>query len=177
MTWPLPCLQLHLHAFLLPPGCPTPPPCPCSCHLLLLLLPPWIPLSWLIGRHISEILYKKPLLRRPLQASVHSQASEGKSHTDKCPICVLQAGVQANTDWETMHGGTGVWLTQVFVWGSLLYCVVPTSRHAISSLFAQGCNLVFLFLHILPTHHHWPLHTQLQKWNSTPQRKEFRTWY
>ena len=158
MPLPLPCLQLHLHAFLLPPGCPTPPPCPCSCYLLLLRLPPWIPLSWLIGRHIPEILYKKLLFGRHLHRSVHSQASEGKAHSGKWPICVLcQAGVQANTDWEPMHEGTGIWLNQVCVWGSLLYFVVPISRHAISSLFVQDATSSF-FIHYPPTTTHLCTH-------------------
>ena len=92
----------------------------------MLLSPPALtPVSSAEPAHVKispDVLFKKHLLGAPPQRSVHSQVSEDKAHTGRWLICILQAGVSANTQWESMQGGARAWLTQVFVLRKLALC-------------------------------------------------------
>lgn len=98
----------------------------------MLLSPPALtPVSSAGPAHVKispDVLFKKRLLGAPPQGSVHSQVSEDKAHTGRWLICILQAGVSANSQWESMQGGARAWLTQVFGLRKVLALCGPRIR-------------------------------------------------
>lgn len=98
----------------------------------MLLSPPALtPVSSAGPAHVTispDVLFKKRLLGAPPQGSVHSQVREDKAHTGRWLICVLQAGVSANTQWESVQGVARARLTQVFGVRKLLALCGPRLR-------------------------------------------------
>lgn len=99
-----------------------------------------------------EILFKKLLPGRPVLGSARS----------RWLVSALQAGSAGQRRGEPCTV-LRAWPPQVLVLGKS--AVVPTSKHAASSLLAPGCSFpekrlpVFPFLRSLPTHHHPAQHT------------------